>query len=384
MHGLHYGASNVVVNLADKAILSSVVWLRDLRNVSIIGENNFCDKSYAEINACKDLTFQGITWIGCGAQNLISNYDNAVMTVTDSSVFIQKNTFQYSSGPALHFFYLHSDFTITHCSFMNSNYRGHGAAIYINFYYPSYSDASIINNCDFSYNEGVKSIVYLGNSHDSYNGSMYFSNTTFYNNQGVSIYLSPNCFLYISGDILFKNNIAENGAGIYISDNSTVVFGDNSNVKFINNSVDHNGSAIFMNSHSSVAFEQNSIATFNDNKAISGTIYSEDNSNIIFKATSHVMFNSNSVTQYGAAIYSFDNANVTFTGSSNVTFSNNIVSTNERSRDMEFGGIIFSSTYSHTSFNGNSKIVFSNNNANVGAAIFSFKNLALYLKEVQR
>ena len=376
LRDLKYGTSNVVVKLADRAILSSVVWLKYLRNVSIIGENNLtvlCDRSYIEIDHCNDLTFQGITWIGCGAHNLISNHANAVMTVAGSSLFIQKNTFQYSFGPALHFRNGYSDYTITHCSFMNSNYRDHGAAIYID-HYPSYSDASIINNCDFSHNEGVKSIIYLpmGDSYYLYNGSMYFNNTKFYNNQGVSIYLSSNCFVHISGDILFKNNIAENGAGIYISDHSTIVFGDNSNVKFINNSVDHNGSAIFMNNHSSVTFTQNSIATFNDNKGISGTIYSQDNSNITFKATSHVIFNSNSVTQYGAAIYSSDNSHVTFTGSSNVTFSNNIVSINERSRDKEFGGIIFSSTYSHTYFDGNSTILFSNNSANVGAAIFSF------------
>ena len=381
-HYTYYG--NVVVNLADKAILSSVVQLRHLRNVSIIGENNFtvlCDKSYIRIFDCNDLTFQGITWIGCGAHDLKnSNYfEYPVMIVTHSSIFIQKNTFQYLFGLALHFAVFPSHFTITHCSFMNTNYRGHGAAIYVDHFilrYP-YSGASIINNCDFSYNEGVKSIVYIG---CTYGMSVYFNITTFYNNQGVSIYLSPNCFLHISGDIVFKNNIAENGAGIYISDHSTIVFGENSNVKFINNSVDHNGSAIFMNSHSSVTFEQNSIVTFNDNKGISGTIYSEDNSDIIFKATSQVIFNSNSVTQYGAAIYSFDNSNVTFIGSTNVTFSNNIVSTNERSRDKEFGGIIFSSTYSHISFDGNSTIVFSNNSANVGAAIFSLYKSSITFK----
>ena len=368
---LHDGASNVVVNLADKAILSSVVWLEHLRNVSIIGKNNFtvlCDRSSIQIRHCNDLTFQGITWIGCGTHSVLSYNEYAAMYVYRSSVFIQKNTFQNSFGRSLQF-NVNQYFTVINCSFMNSNYRGHGAAIYIN--YLSHSGASIIN-CDFSYNEGVESIVYLGDSYDSSDRFMYFNNTTFYNNQGVSIYLSSNCFLHIRGDILFNNNKAENGAGIYIADHSTVVFGDNSNVKFINNSVDHNGSAIFMNSHSSVTFEQNSIVTFNDNKGISGTIYSEDSSSITFKATSQVIFNSNSVTQYGAAIYSFDNSHVTFTGSSNVTFNNNIVSTNERSRDKEFGGIIFSSTYSHTSFDGNSTIVFSNNSANVGAAIFSF------------
>ena len=210
---------------------------------------------------------------------------------------------------------------------------------------------------------------------------MYYNNNTFYNNQGITTYLSSYCSLHISGDILFKNNRAENGAGIYISDHSTVIFGENSNVKFINNSVDHNGSAIFMNSHSKVTFKNNSIATFNGNKGISGTIYSKKNSQITFTATSSVIFNSNLVMQYGATIYSFDNSHVTFTGSSNITFSNNVVSTNERSRDMEFGGIIFSSTHSHISFDGNSTIMFSNNSANVGAAIFSFYKSSVKFKD---
>ena len=383
-HLLHHSASNVVVNLADKAILSSLVLIVDYQNVTIIGENNFTvlcainGRSSMFMSSSNDVTFQGITWIGCGAHNLISNNAHACIYAHSSSVFIQKNTFQYSFGPALIF--IRSHFTINHCNFMNSNYRGHGAAIHINalYFHSSNYGRQIINNCDFSYNGGVKSVVYLRYTN---NMVMHFNNTTFYNNQGISIYLSSNpLFLHISGSILFKNNRAENGAGIYISDHSTVVFGENSNVKFINNSVDHNGSAIFMNSHSSVTFEQNSIALFNNNKGISGTIYSKGNSNITFKATSQVIFNSNSVTQYGAAIYSFNKSHVIFSGSSNATFSNNIVSTNERSRDKQFGGIIFSSTYSHTSFDGNSTIVFSNNIANVGAAILSFYKSSITFK----
>ena len=369
--------SNTVVNIADKAILSSYVWLRYLTNISIIGQNNltvFCMNTHAiVIEYCNNITIQGITWIGCGVvNNSFNSYTRAAITISSyyyydqSSVIIQITSFPYSIGPAIEVgFTSNLNLIIDQCNFMNNNYyRGHGAAITV--YY--LSGTFKISNCNFSYNEGAKSIVYLESSH----GAMYYNNTTFYNNQGVSIYLSHKCFLNISGDILFKKNRAENGAGIYISDHSTVIFGENSNVKFINNSVDHNGSAIFMNNYSSVTFEQNSIAIFNDNKGISGTIYSEDNSNITFKATSQVIFNSNSAIQYGAAIYSFDNSHVTFTESSNVTFSNNVVSTNERSRDMEFGGIIFSSTHSHISFDGNSTIVFSNNSANVGAAIFSF------------
>ena len=373
---LHDIGSNSVINISDtKAILSSPVLLDDLINVLITGQNNltvFCMNTNAiMIRYCSNLTIQGITWIGCGVNSFSISYINAraAIAIYHSSVIIQKSSFQYSIGPAIEVYSLYRDIMmmIDQCNFMNNNYyRGHGTAVVV--YY--LSGTFKISNCNFSYNEGAKSIVYLVVL--DIHVAMYYNNNTFYNNQGIATYLSSYCSLHISGDILFKNNRAENGAGIYISDHSTVIFGENSNVKFINNSVDHNGSAIFMNNHSSVTFEQNSIATFNDNKGISGTIYSENNSNITFTATSQVIFNSNSVMQYGAAIYSFDNSHITFTGSSNVTFSNNVVSTNERSRDMEFGGIIFSSTHSHISFDGNSTIVFSDNSANVGAAIFSF------------
>ena len=467
--GLGYNNINVVVNIADKAILSSFVWLQYLTNVSIIGQNNltvFCMNAHViDIRNCNNLTIQGITWIGCGfyPYEYATRESRTAIDISYSSVIIQKSAFQYSNGPAIKLKLFEENFVmIDQFNFMNNNYyRGHGAAITVS----SGPGTLMINNCNFSYNEDAKSIIYLETSHVA----MYYNNTTFYSNQGVSIYLSRKFSLSINGDILFKNNRAENGAGIYISDHSTVIFGENSNVKFINNSVDHNGSAIFikshsivtfeqnsiaafndnkgingtmysddnsritftatsqvifksnsviqygaaiycfdnshvtftgssnvkfinnsvdyngsaifMNSHSSVTFEQNSIATFCDNKALSGTIYSKNNSQIIFTATSQVIFNSNSVTEYGAAIYSFNNSHVTFTESSNVTFSNNVVSTKGRSTDIEFGGIIFSSTHSCISFDGDSTMAFSNNNANVGAAVFSVYKSSVRFKD---
>ena len=71
--------------------------------------------------------------------------------------------------------------------------------------------------------------------------------------------------------VIFANNIAENGAGIYINGNSTVEFGVSSTVRFINNSVYRSGAAIFQSSKSSIVFGNNSTITFNDNKAVSGT-----------------------------------------------------------------------------------------------------------------
>jgi len=78
---------------------------------------------------------------------------------------------------------------------------------------------------------GAKSLVYI-----KYPGvTLEFINTSFHDNQGASIYVLNSGNLHINRQALFENNIAENVAEIYISDNSTIIFGKNSNVKFINN-----------------------------------------------------------------------------------------------------------------------------------------------------
>ena len=286
LHGVTF-SNNAVVTIADTAILSSFVWLQFLKNVSIIGQNNFTvfcvNDGEIYIFKCTNLTIEGIKLVGCGRYDEITNYPIPAIKIKDSSVIIQKSTFQYLLAPAINF--LSSDFIMKYCNFMNNNYyRYHFETIIIS---STLKGTQIFSNCDFSYNYGGKGIVYL---EDTIYVLMSY-NTTFNNNQGASIHLSSYCSLHISGDILFKNNTAENGAGIYISDHSTVIFGEHSNVKFINNSVDYNGSAIFINIHSNITFEQNSIATFSDNKCVSGTIYSKDNSNVTFKATSQVIFN---------------------------------------------------------------------------------------------
>ena len=127
--------------------------------------------------------------------------------------------------------------------------------------------------------------------------------------------------LYFNGDVIFQNNIAENGAGIFITDYCTAVFDKTSNV---NNSVNHNGAAIFLNDHSSVKFEQDSVVTFYYDKATNGTVYSKVYSNVIHNGSCQVTY-SNSATQFGTAIYSLDNSHVTFAGISNMTFSDNII-----------------------------------------------------------
>ena len=150
---------------------------------------------------------------------------------------------------------------IIDCKFINtSHFSGDGAAIAVySIYNADIFNAFTIKGCYF-HSEAFP---------DTYR-NVYLINSIFHNNEGACINLSgyASFILHINGEVLFENNTAENGAGIYISGHSTVTFGENSNTKFINNFVYYNGAAIFLNDHSSVIFDQNSIVTFTDNKAV--------------------------------------------------------------------------------------------------------------------
>ena len=133
------------------------------------------------------------------------------------------------------------------------------------------------------------------------NTNIAFHNCRFCYNQGLSIY-ALNHHLYLSEENLFQKNIAESGAGIYISDYSTVTF-KNADVAFIQNSAIYGGT-IFLKNQSTVSFDQNSMIIFNNNSATNGTVYAEAYCNVIFTENSQVTFTDNLVTQLCAAIYS--------------------------------------------------------------------------------
>ena len=369
-HALDNLTSNVLINITTDVTLSSLVRASDLENISIIGHNNptvNCrNVNGMEFTSCHHLIIEDITWIGCGTDNV--NHTKPGLSLSYSSnVTIQNCTFQQSVGQAVVLSEMSGDVNINNCKFVNnSHYRGHGAAIH----YSSSTNNTInysqfvltIKNSIFSYNK-MKSLVYLENKCNK----IILNNSTFCYNQGTSIY-AINHKIYLNGKILFENNTAEDGAGIYISDHSTVTFVNNSEVTFIQNSAKFKGGAVFLRNHSSIIFDQNSVVAFINNSAINGTVYSDAWSNVTFKETCHVTFSGNSATEYGAAIYS-DNSLVTFTGNSNVAFSSNYVSNNKLPYNR-YGGIICSN-FSNISFEGSSTTLFINNIATNGGAIYS-------------
>ena len=376
--------SNTLINITTDVTLSSLVTASDIENVSIIGHNsptvNCKGIGRIHMNFCKNCTIQDITWDECGTKNIDNHIEPGVMLSYSSTVTIQNCSFQRSVGQAVVLSKISGDININDCKFVNNSYYGgHGAAIY----YLSNNSGNpqfvfIISNCNFSYNR-MKSLVYLENTSVKYN-KIILTNSIFHNNQGISIYAIHHT-IYLNGEVLFYNNIAENGAGIFIRDYSTIMF--NSNVTFIQNTAINSGGAVFLGNHSVCLFDHNSVAIFYNNKATNGTIYTDVNCNVTFKATCKVTFSGNSVTQYGAAIYSVNDSHVTFTGNAKVTFSDNIVNpiaSNDISTFIRIGGIIYSHINCSISFEGNSHTIFSYNIAYTGGAIFSNDNSNISFK----
>ena len=231
--------SSALINITTDTTLSSLAKASYIENVSIIGHNNptvNC-KMFGGINLsfCNNCIVQGITWNECGTDNYAG-----LMLTNSSNITINNCSFQYSKGQAILLSEVSGDVIVTNCNFVhNYHYRGHGAAIY-------YTSSSVthshqlsvqltINDCNFTYNY-AKSLVYIKKKISEYNNNMTLNlySAKFCHNQGVSVY-ATNQNIYFDGILLFQNNTAKFGAGIYISDYSTVTFGKNSSVTFTEN-----------------------------------------------------------------------------------------------------------------------------------------------------
>ena len=370
--------NNSLITLSDKVRLSSAFDLNIFQNITIIGQNNlvvFCvNGGGLKVESCNNLTIQDITWIGCKAALKIYN---------SKDVTIRRCSFLYSKRRAIRMSEPSGIINVDYCKFMHNNhYRGHGSAIHYSSNNPSTGELTInINNCNFSFNIGSKSIIYIKQSPEHI-VNHFINNSTFQNNQATSIYLSGPQNINFTGDLLLKNNEAKIGTGLYISNRSTATFGENSTIKFINNTADHYGAAIFLDNHSSAVFDKNSIVNFSDNYATNGTVYSNDSSVVLFKATCKVTFNGNKARLYGAAILSAENSQITFTGNSNVNFTNNIIPNNNQ--NLMLGGTIFIENYSLITFMGRSITMFSNNTADFGTGIFSIYNSKVEFRNQSR
>ena len=378
-HALANLTSNVLINITTDVTLSSLVTVSDLENVSIIGHDNptvNCTMfGGIHLNLFYNCIIQGIAWDGCGNDSIDYHTEPVLKLSNSSNITINNCSFQHSKGQTVLLSEVSGNVSINHCNFVHNNhYRGHGAAIH----YSSSNGASshnkhpvfTISDCNFAYNY-AKSLVHFENTISAKHYNITFRSSKFCHNQGISVY-AVNQNIYVMEINTFQNNTAEYGSGIYISNHSTVIFGENSNTAFIKSFVNFNGGTVYLINYSRIIFDQNSVTTFNANKAtLGGAIYSKASSNITFKATSKVMYIDNFAKQDGGTIYSCDNSCLSFEGNSAALFSNNSV-------DSEGGAMFVYNSFIF--FDGNSTIVFNNNTAYEGGAICSLHNSYMVFK----
>ena len=227
-HALAHLTNNVVINITTDVMLSSLIKASRLDSVSIIGYNNptvNCKSGGIHFNFFHIFTIQGITWDGCGKENVDTTAEPGIMLSYSSGITIQNCSFKHSIRQAILISKVTGDVNIDHCNFLyNSHYNGHGAAIYyLSNKYPNF--LLKISKCEFSYNGDGKSLVYIENKHTEYNNNI-ISSSHFCHNQATSIFVAYQK-IYLSGSITFLNNTVKQGAGIYISVSSTVTFGKN-------------------------------------------------------------------------------------------------------------------------------------------------------------
>ena len=249
-HALANLTSNVLINITTDVTLSSILKVSDLQNVSIIGHNNptvNCKTGGIHFNLCHNCIIQGIIWNGCGSE---TKAGAALMLNNSSQITIRNCSFQHSSGQVIVLSEVSAEININYCNFSKNNqYKGHGTSIHA-VAAGSSNFTLNMNNCNFNYNTYAKSLVYIRSIEHN---AITLYDSTFNSNIGVSIFLI-NQVLLLKGNVLFQSNRAENGAAIYISNHSRVIFGEDSDVAFIQNSADNAGGAIFLNNHSSLLF----------------------------------------------------------------------------------------------------------------------------------
>ena len=171
--------SNTLINITTDVTLFSLVTASDIVNVSIIGHSNpivNCESAGGiHITFCHNCIIQGIVWDGCGSKNTDNNTEPMLKLNKSSNVKIQNCTFQNLMGQAIVLSEVSGEVNIRDCNFVNNSfYRDHGAIV--NYVVSQLSQLLFtINNCNFTLNKGVKSLVYIENKNSDFNITIHHS-----------------------------------------------------------------------------------------------------------------------------------------------------------------------------------------------------------------
>ena len=379
-HSLHCalqevnGSRNVIINITTNVVLSSVVQLMNVNNISIVGHNypvvNCNDTGALHFKSCHNITIKGIDWQRCGTY-----HNNPGLQMVNCSVAaITKSSFKFSIAQSLVLLNT-KNVQISEYLLFEGNYNQaqHGGGIFIS----DYTELKFDNTSNVT-----------------------FSNNTA--NRGSAMYITNNSSVVFDGKCLITDNNAIDDGTFYVSNHSIICFMEHSEVNFTNNSATQGG-AIYLHSKSVLLTfcKEKCRLFFTDNKAnIGGAIY-QSNSNITFSGHSDVTFNYNIATFEGGAVYSHNNSFIKFQNNSIVKFTGNVADIGGAmhitmsshiifqdnsvvrlcdSLGFTFGGAIFLNGNSDVTFSKNCNIIFHHNQAGIGGAIFiHYNSLVDYL-----
>ena len=167
------------------------------------------------------------------------------------SIYMTNFIYNQYSGCALYISPLdgnNSTILLKKGDFVNNQSPAQGTVLY--FHVKNYAYIQI-QDINFNENIGDSGIVYINTiqsdfPHNNIKIKLIVNTLTFTNNFGSSMFLSA-CDMEMSGILLFKNNTAENGGALYLTQGTTVTIDDEATIQFIGNTATLNGGAIYVN-----------------------------------------------------------------------------------------------------------------------------------------
>ena len=228
-------------------------------------------------------------------QNNSAAYGGALFSLINNTLILSKNTFQNNSadvyGGAL-FTSMNSTLVLIGNTFMNCTSRG-GGALYASQSIVHLTDNILTGNAAQS---GGGAIFCLKNSSLDMHGSHRLHNNTAKNYGGGIAALE--CQMTLDGDLLFENNTANFGGGLY-TDQSWV----NGYANFINNFAEEDGGGIYASRTSNFYFKE--CTTFVGNSALNGGgLLLTGGSNLYLQPNTTINFTNNLAKYKGGAIKS--------------------------------------------------------------------------------
>ena len=348
-------SNNSQVSITDNLTINLPINLKMLDNISLIGFNNAAITGELNFMLCRNLKIKDLTWVQPSGRNSKKNPKLTLSHVYN--IMVSNCSFQKLIGRVILLSHVLGYIDIIHCNFThNEDGKSEQANDTLIHYKPDNTDditMFTIEKCSFSNNE-YSNLIFLEPSSNK-SDRVVLSDSEFTDNEGRCIY-GDYQNLYIEKTVTFMDNEAEGGAGIYITNNSSITFCNNSKVMFYSNLAKNNhGGAIYAdNSH--IVIQNSSCLEFSNNEAIQGgAIYFTNNSTIILEKNSIMNISGNKAAQNGGAIYSNTNCKVLLNGTSSF-----------RSNRAIKGGAIYSQDNSVIKFQNNASGEFEGNEVRNG------------------